>query len=76
MHFALYRGEFLEGLEIREPAFEEWMLSERYRLSELAAGAFARLLELQTDRGDPRRQSTPPAGSSCCRPSTKPRTPA
>ncbi len=48
----LYRGEFLEGLEIREPGFEEWMLSERYRLGELAADAFARLLDLQIAAGD------------------------
>jgi TolB-like protein/DNA-binding SARP family transcriptional activator len=50
--FGLYRGEFLDGLEIREPAFEEWMLSERYRLGEVAADAFARLLDLQTTAGD------------------------
>ena len=43
----LYRGEFLEGVEIRE-----WLLSERYRLGELAADAFARLLDLQITAGD------------------------
>jgi TolB-like protein/DNA-binding SARP family transcriptional activator len=48
----LYRGEFLQGLEIREPGFEEWQLSERYRLGELAADAFARLLDLQIAAGD------------------------
>lgn len=48
----LYRGAFLEGLEIREAAFEEWQLSERYRLADLAAEAFARLLDLQTTEGD------------------------
>jgi TolB-like protein/DNA-binding SARP family transcriptional activator len=48
----LYRGEFLEGIEIREPGFEEWQLSERYRLGELAADAFARLLDLQIAAGD------------------------
>jgi TolB-like protein/DNA-binding SARP family transcriptional activator/Tfp pilus assembly protein PilF len=47
----LYRGEFLEGIEIREPGFEEWQLSERYRLGELAADAFARLLDLQIAAG-------------------------
>jgi TolB-like protein/DNA-binding SARP family transcriptional activator/Tfp pilus assembly protein PilF len=50
--FRLYRGEFLEGLEVREPGFEDWMLSERYRLAEVAADAFARLLDLQTTAGD------------------------
>jgi TolB-like protein/DNA-binding SARP family transcriptional activator len=48
----LYRGEFLEGLEIREPGFEEWMLTERYRLRELAGDAFARLVDLQIAAGD------------------------
>ena len=50
--FRLYRGAFLEGLEIREPGFEEWLLSERYRLGELAADAFARLVDLQAAAGD------------------------
>ena len=50
--FRLYRGEFLEGLEVREPGFEEWMLGQRYRLSELAVDAFARLLEMQTEGGE------------------------
>ena len=48
----LYRGEFLEGVESREPGFEEWLLSERYRLGALAADAFARLLDLQFTAGD------------------------
>jgi TolB-like protein/DNA-binding SARP family transcriptional activator len=48
----LYRGPFLDGLEIREPGFEEWQLSERYRLGELAADAFTRLLDLQIAVGD------------------------
>jgi TolB-like protein/DNA-binding SARP family transcriptional activator len=48
----LYRGEFLEGMEIREPGFEEWLLSERYRLGELAADTVARLLDLQIAAGD------------------------
>jgi TolB-like protein/DNA-binding SARP family transcriptional activator/Tfp pilus assembly protein PilF len=46
-----YRGAFLEGLEIREAAFEEWQLSERYRLAELAADALGRLLDLQITAG-------------------------
>ena len=48
----LYRGEFLEGVEIRESGFEEWLLSERYRLGELAADAFSRLLDLQITAGN------------------------
>ncbi len=44
---ALYRGEFLQGLDLCEPDFEEWMLGERYRLAETAAVAFSRLLDIQ-----------------------------
>src|SRR5215813_13431456 len=29
---ALYRGDLLEGLDVRDPAFEEWLLIERQRL--------------------------------------------
>ncbi|MGH6922002.1 MAG: BTAD domain-containing putative transcriptional regulator, partial [Geminicoccaceae bacterium] len=50
--FRRYRGDFLAGLGVREPGFEEWMLTERYRLSELACDAFARLFELQRDGGE------------------------
>jgi TolB-like protein/DNA-binding SARP family transcriptional activator len=49
--FQLYRGEFLEGLETREPGFDEWMLTERHRLNELAANAFGRLLDAQLAAG-------------------------
>jgi DNA-binding SARP family transcriptional activator len=49
----LYRGQFLEGVDIREPGFEEWMLTERYRLGELAADAFGRLLDLQSAAENP-----------------------
>ena len=48
----LYRGEFLEGLDIRESGFEDWLLDERYRLRELATDAFARLLDQQTEAGE------------------------
>jgi TolB-like protein/DNA-binding SARP family transcriptional activator len=48
----LYRGPFLQGLEIREPDFEEWQLGERYRLAEVAVDAFARLLDLQIAAGE------------------------
>ncbi len=44
---ALYQGDLLEGLSLREPAFEEWLLAERRRLRELALDAFCRLLDLQ-----------------------------
>jgi TolB-like protein/DNA-binding SARP family transcriptional activator len=48
----LYRGEFLDKVDIREPDFEDWLLSERYRLGELAIGAFDQLLDLQIAAGD------------------------
>jgi len=44
---ALYRGELLEGLNLQEAPFEEWLLTERERLRELALEALARLLRHQ-----------------------------
>lgn len=41
---ALYRGDFLEGLGVREPPFEDWLLTQRERVRELAVEALARLL--------------------------------
>jgi DNA-binding SARP family transcriptional activator len=41
----LYRGDFLAGLHVREPAFDHWMLTERNRLKQLAADAFQRRTE-------------------------------
>ena len=48
---ALYRGEFLDGFALHEPAFEEWLLLERARLRELAIDALGRLLGKQRDAG-------------------------
>jgi DNA-binding SARP family transcriptional activator/predicted ATPase len=49
----LYRGDFLEGFHIREvPDFEDWMLTERARLRELALQALHRLAEIQMSRAD------------------------
>ena len=47
----LYRGDLLEGLPLREPAFEEWLVAERERLRELAQEALARLVTLHDRRG-------------------------
>lgn len=44
---ALYRGELLEGLELGESAFQEWLLIERRRLHDLACAALTRLLDGQ-----------------------------
>ena len=41
---ALYRGELLDGIGIRDPAFEEWLLIERQRLSHLLEEALTKLL--------------------------------
>ena len=43
----LYKGDFLEGLGVQEPRFEEWLITERERLRELALGALAKLLAHQ-----------------------------
>src|SRR5262245_28095790 len=42
---ALYRGDWLDGLDLRAAAFEEWLLIERQRLRELAREALAKLLD-------------------------------
>lgn len=49
---ALYRGDFLEGLSLDEPWFEEWLVTERERLRELAIETLARLVAWQSDAGD------------------------
>jgi len=42
---ALYRGDLLDGLDVRDPAFEEWLLIERQRLRSLQREALATLLD-------------------------------
>jgi DNA-binding SARP family transcriptional activator len=44
----LYRGDLLAGIGIDEAPFEEWLLTERERLRELAGEALAKLLAHQT----------------------------
>jgi len=44
----LYRGELLDGLTVRDPAFEEWLRTERARLRDRAAQALQRLLERES----------------------------
>ena len=48
----LYRGDLLEGLAFREPAFEEWLVPERERLRELAQKALAKLAGLHERGGN------------------------
>jgi ABC-type oligopeptide transport system substrate-binding subunit/DNA-binding SARP family transcriptional activator len=51
----LYRGDFLEGLTVRDaPAFDEWLFFERERLRERYQTALARHLEAAADSGDDR----------------------
>jgi DNA-binding SARP family transcriptional activator len=41
----VYRGDLLDGLDVRDPAFEEWLLLERQRLRVLARDALGVLLD-------------------------------
>src|SRR5262245_43723040 len=47
----LYRGDLLAGLGVTAPPFEDWLMSERERLRELALEALARLLAHQRASG-------------------------
>src|SRR5262245_26943839 len=48
---ALYRGDLLDGIGIRDPAFEDWLLVERQRLRNLVEDALTRLLEQSMANG-------------------------
>lgn len=48
----LYRGTFLEGLELTEPGFEDWIAGERRRLHEAAARACRTLMGQAEASGD------------------------
>ena len=58
----LYRGDFLVGLYVRAHAFEDWMLSERYRLSELAPTPSPDSSTCRATLAIPRRRSRRRAG--------------
>jgi len=49
---AIYQGDLLAGLNLREEVFEEWLISERIRLREVALAALNRLLQSQIARGE------------------------
>jgi DNA-binding SARP family transcriptional activator/CheY-like chemotaxis protein len=49
---ALYTGDLLDGLNLREMAFEDWLVVERERYRELAYDVLTRLLKHQADTGD------------------------
>jgi TolB-like protein/DNA-binding SARP family transcriptional activator len=48
----LYRGPFLEGINSREAAFEEWLTEERQRLHGQAMAVALKLAERQAASGD------------------------
>src|SRR5690349_13798290 len=48
---AMYRGHLLAGLDLDEGPFNEWLLSRRERLRELALTTLGRLLDFQTRTG-------------------------
>jgi DNA-binding SARP family transcriptional activator/tetratricopeptide (TPR) repeat protein len=50
---SLYQGDFLAGLVVDEPGFEEWLVTERERLRELALVGLAKLLGHQRKAAEP-----------------------
>jgi DNA-binding SARP family transcriptional activator len=48
----LYRGEFLEGIVIRDPSGEEWLTSERDRYRRMAVEALENSLSYQREAGE------------------------
>jgi DNA-binding SARP family transcriptional activator len=48
----LYRGDFLDGLQLNEDRFDQWMRAERDRLHRAALRAHGQLIDLQTKRQD------------------------
>ena len=50
---SIYRGPLLDGLDLDEAGFGEWLAAERARLEELAAGALEGLALAQLDQGSP-----------------------
>ena len=48
---ALYRGDFLEGFELDEERFDQWVIAERDRLHRASLRAHSQLVEIQTKNG-------------------------
>jgi len=48
---ALYRGDLLDGLDLRDPAFDEWLFMEKQRLRDLAREALAKLIDWHMSGG-------------------------
>jgi len=51
----LFRGDLLEGIGVRDPAFEDWLLVERQRLRRLAEDALTNLIAQSMADGAPKR---------------------
>src|SRR5215475_6062493 len=72
---AIYRGDLLDGIGLREPAFEDWLLVERQRLRHRAEEALTTLItqSLATGAREPaataarRLLSLDPLRESACR---------
>jgi len=47
----LYRGDFLDGFQINEERFDQWVIAERDRLHRMALRGNMALLEMQSRRG-------------------------
>jgi TolB-like protein/DNA-binding SARP family transcriptional activator len=54
----LYRGDLLDGIGIRDPAFEDWLLVERQRLRQRCEEALTKLLAQSTGQGTQARAAT------------------
>lgn len=50
---ALYAGDLLDGIDVNEEAFEDWLRAERARLREMAVHALTRLAPYQARSGSP-----------------------
>jgi DNA-binding SARP family transcriptional activator len=48
---ALYRGDFLDGFQINEERFDQWVIAERDRLHRMALRGNTQLLDMQSRRG-------------------------
>jgi DNA-binding SARP family transcriptional activator/TolB-like protein/Tfp pilus assembly protein PilF len=48
----LYRGPFLDGFNLREPGFEDWLIEQRAQLQGLAFSTFLALADAQAAAGD------------------------
>jgi len=48
---ALYQGDFLEGLDLNEPAFEDWLSETRRELSDTALQTMLKLLDAYESDG-------------------------